>query len=312
MNIVKVRYNTDPADVVSREYSYYSEDEMNVGDLVEVPIRYGRAKARVTAIGVPEADIAAFKDAVRTIPAGSRIVAGTGVVAVVDVVRDLAEPQPTTEETSTIAIINVAPGKDSAVLALQDQVLGLLTYAQTRFILSDDDVKLATDDLTLMSGLKRAIEAKRKEYVDPINTHLKEINEKFRLLTDPLAQADGMTREKVLAYRMEVQRLRKEAEEINRLRLEAAQREAAMHQGEISEEVKVLEVPTAPPAHVRTDVGTLGTSTVWKFEVTDFALLPADYKMVDASKLGKVVRAGLHTIAGVRIWEEETLRVTGR
>mgnify|MGYP001194388877 CR=1 FL=1 len=317
MNIVKVRYNTDPSDVVSREYSYYSEDDLQLGDLVEVPTKYGSSKARVTAVSVPEEEIAKFKDAVKTIPAGSIVKeeaeAPQGVLeqAAREAERMGAPVTVTVIESST-AIINVAPGRDLSVVALQDEVLRLLGYAQIRFILSDEDVKLATDDLSLMSGLKKAIEAKHKAYVDPINAHLKEINEKFRLLTDPQAQADTTTRTKVLSYRAEVERRRKEIEEVNRQAEEVARKQAALNNGEFTVETTPLVVPTAPPARVRTDTGTLGTSTIWRFEVTDFALLPPDYKMVDASKLGKVVRAGLHTIAGVRIWEEETLRVTSR
>jgi hypothetical protein len=208
------------------------------------------------------------------------------------------------------AIINIAPGQDAGVLALQGQVLGLLSYAQTRVIKSDEDVKLATDDLSLMSGLKKAIESKRKEYVDPINAHLKDINDKFKLISDPLAQADSMTRTKVLAYRAEVERIRKETEEINRKRLEAAQQEAALNNGEISEEIKVLDVPPPPPTHTRTEVGTLGTQMIRKWELVDFKLLPDEYKIPDASRIGKVVRAGIPSIPGVRIWEEPTLRIT--
>jgi hypothetical protein len=210
------------------------------------------------------------------------------------------------------ALIKVNPYGDTSVLQLVAEGNRIRDYATARVILTDLDVVSATDDLSLLARLKRSLEDKRKEYTGPINDHLKAINEAFKTVGTPFEEADRITRTKVLAYRAEQERKRRETEEINRLRLEAAQREAAMNQGEIKEAVVVLETPAAPPANVRTDNGTLGTSTVWKFEVTDFKTLPDEYKMVDASKLGKVVRAGLHNIAGVRIWEEETLRVTTR
>ncbi len=93
--------------------------------------------------------------------------------------------------------------------------------------------------------------------------------------------------------------------------MEAARKEMEL-KGELTEEIKEVVVPPPPPAHVHTDVGTLGTAKIRKFEVIDFNLLPNAYKMVDATKLGKVVRAGLDNIPGVRIWTEESLRVSTR
>ncbi len=44
----------------------------------------------------------------------------------------------------------------------------------------------------------------------------------------------------------------------------------------------------------------------------DLAKVPLEYMMVDASKLGRVVRAGLRTIPGVRIFPKESLSIRGR
>lgn len=215
-------------------------------------------------------------------------------------------------EITSTAIIKVNPQGDEAVLALVAEGQKLKSYAESRVILADTDVASATDDLSLLAKLKKAIEDKRKEYTGPVNAHLKTINDAFKVLTAPFDDADRITRGKVMAYRAEVERKRKETEEINRLRMEAAQREAALNQGEIKESIQIVEAPAAPPEHVRTDTGTLGMQDHWTFEVTDFALLPDEYKMVDSTKLGKVVRAGLHNIPGVRIWNEPTLRVTAK
>jgi hypothetical protein len=210
----------------------------------------------------------------------------------------------------TTAILNVAPAHDERVVALQNEVKGLLDYAKIRTIVTDKDVSDATNDLSLMSSLKKAIEEKRREYVDPLNTHLKTINDLFKTLSEPLSQADRTTREKVLAYRAEIERKRKEAEEINRQKEELARREAALNHGEVTIDTTPIVVPTSAPETVRTDAGTLGTQDHWIFEVTDFGLLPNEYKIVDSAKLGKVVRAGLHNIPGVRIWNEPVLKIT--
>ncbi len=215
------------------------------------------------------------------------------------------------EAETTTAIINISPGTDAMVLSLREQVNSLLKYAESRLIATDDDVKRATEDLSLVSALKKSVESKRKEYIGPLNDHLKTINDIFKSLTEPLAQADGMTRQKILTYRNNQEQKRREAEEINRQKQELAQREAAFNgTGEITIDTTPVVVPPAPPAHVRTEVGNLGTAKIWKFEVEDFKALPDEYKMPDSAKLGKVVRAGLHSIPGVRIWSEDTLKIS--
>ena len=210
------------------------------------------------------------------------------------------------EET---AIIQVRPQGDLAVTKLYAEAVRLEHYATALIIASDSDVLISTHDLSIMAGLKKAIEEKRKEYIQPINDHLKAINEVFKDFTQPLVNADKVTRDKILRYRAEQERQRREQEEINRLRMEAAKKEMEL-KGELSEPVDLVEV--APPMrnHFRTDMGTLGTMAVHKWEVIDFSLVPDQYKIIDATKVGKVVRAGLRSIPGIHIYSEETLRVT--
>jgi len=65
-NIIKVRFfkGGTPA---GKEYSYYTPEQVDIGDIVDVGTRNGTARATVTAVDVPEAEIAAFKPAVKTI-----------------------------------------------------------------------------------------------------------------------------------------------------------------------------------------------------------------------------------------------------
>ena len=56
-------------------------------------------------------------------------------------------------------------------------------------------------------------------------------------------------------------------------------------------------------------VAGIATREVWRFEVTDPALVPREYLVVDEAKIGKVVRAlkGDTAIAGVRVYSERQL-----
>jgi hypothetical protein len=74
LEIVKVKYYSDTTKAATgREYSYFSEERLNVGDLVQVPVKDHVGKAQVTAVDVSLDEIAPFKDAVKIIKAGSVI-----------------------------------------------------------------------------------------------------------------------------------------------------------------------------------------------------------------------------------------------
>jgi hypothetical protein len=218
-----------------------------------------------------------------------------------------------TESITETAVILVNPYIDQGVIAFQEQALKLRTYATETCIDNDTDVKVATNDLSTISKLKKALEEKRKEYTAPINEHLKSINDAFKTVVTPLEQADQITRKKILDYRAAMQKKADEIAEINRLREEAAQREAKLNgTGEISEPVNIIETPTAPATTIRADVGTLSTMKIWKWSVEDITKVPSEYLIVDGARLTRVVKAGVRDIPGIRIYSEDTLTVRAK
>lgn len=211
------------------------------------------------------------------------------------------------------ALVKVRPQADEAVIALHEQSLKLEQYAVALVITNDDDVKGATNDLSIISGLKKAIEEKRKEYTQPINEHLKAVNEAFKAFTEPLLAADKITRGKVLEYRQEQERIRREQEEINRKRLEAAEQEMRL-KGEITESVDLVEVAPEASKKVSTELGSSGQRDNWTYEVFDFALLPDEYKVVDTSMLNAVAKKhhDQKQVPGVRFINKPIITVRAR
>lgn len=65
-NVIKLRFlkNGIPA---GGEYSYLAPCELAVGDYVEAPSRSGVSTAVITAVNVPEAEIAPFRDRAKTV-----------------------------------------------------------------------------------------------------------------------------------------------------------------------------------------------------------------------------------------------------
>ena len=208
------------------------------------------------------------------------------------------------------ALLRIDPRQDAIVIGFYDEAKKLLDYANARVIVSLDDAKLAADDLSMIAKLKKAMESKRKDYLQPFQDHVKEVNEIYKTLMQPIETADMVTRSKVLSFQREQAELKAKQEEINRLRMEAATKEAELNNGEIKESVNIIDVVTVP-THVYADNGTLGTSKVWKFEVEDLTKIPLEYLMPDMVKIGKVVRAGVK-IPGVKSWQENSLRVNSK
>ncbi len=213
----------------------------------------------------------------------------------------------------TTALVKVRPEADEAVVALYKQAKRLLLYAEALTIVHEDDVRRATNDLSIISGIKKSVEEKRKGYTQPITDHLKAVNEAFKVFTEPLLRADRITRDKVLEYRQEQERKRQKQENINRLRMEAAEKEMEL-KGEITESVDLVEVAPEVPKNISAEMGTAGERANWKYEVTDFALLPDAYKVADSSMLNAVAKKhhDQKQIPGVRFYNEPILAVRAR
>ena len=219
----------------------------------------------------------------------------------------------TTESKNTSLISLIDPTSDTEVINYHQEALKLRDYAEKRVIASVEDIKLATDDLSIISKLKKAMEEKRKEYVKPLQDRVEEINEAYKTFMEPIKVADSVTRQKMIAFDAEQKRIRREQEEINRLRIEAARKEMEL-KGELTESVDLVEVVPEAPKRVSTELGTTGLRDTWKYEVMDFALVPDDYKMINAGVLTPVVKAskGKITIPGIRIYNEPIIAVNVR
>ena len=68
-NIISVKYedNYMPKTFSGKQYSYYSDTNVNVGDLVIVPTVYGTKIAIVSDINIPEQKVEPIKPYLKTI-----------------------------------------------------------------------------------------------------------------------------------------------------------------------------------------------------------------------------------------------------
>ena len=211
-------------------------------------------------------------------------------------------------------LIQIEPEADDRVKALYAEGVHLLELAEARTITENADLKSATEDLSVIARLKKALTERKDEFVKPVRAFLNGFNDTFKTMLEPIEDADRITRDKMKDFRAEQQRKIAEAQAIEDEKLALAQREAELKGGEITVDLTPVEAPPPPPERVRTDIGMAGTAKVHKWEVTDKAAVPEEYKVVDAGAVGRVVKASKGTIVipGIRIWDEDTIRVTTR
>jgi len=221
--------------------------------------------------------------------------------------EDDAEAANILAEIPEAHAIALRPGEDMEVHDYFEEARKLLEYAEARVIKTIDDAKLATDDLSIISRLKKAMEAKRKEALSPHEAQVKAIRDTYNYLMVPVIEAEKITKEKQMAFLREQERIRREQEEINRKRMEAAQAEMKL-KGELSEDVNLVEVVEAP-VKVMSDFGSSGMVDHWKVEVVDMSLLPDEYKIPDMVMLNSIAKKyhDAKKIAGVRFYNEPYL-----
>ena len=69
MNIITVKYEDDffPRTFNGRDYSYFTEQNVSVGDIVIAPTKYGEKIAKVTRVNVQEEEIENIRPFMRKI-----------------------------------------------------------------------------------------------------------------------------------------------------------------------------------------------------------------------------------------------------
>lgn len=117
----------------------------------------------------------------------------------------------------------VPAGTEEAVSAVERQVQEARAQAEALQVNDEASADIAGQLLRDIQGRRKAAEAKRREYVDPLNATVKQINADFKAAMAPYEEADEIIREKLGSYTAEQERIRREEEE--RLERERQERE---------------------------------------------------------------------------------------
>ena len=145
----------------------------------------------------------------------------------------------------------------------------------------------------------KAVEEKRTSLVKPLNDVVKNINAMFKPVLDQWDTTMDVVKRAMLDYQV------READ-AQRKALEAAATMA--QQGQTGQEFHALVAQgSAMPAKLQG----ITSRVIWRWKVTDAALVPREYLCVDASKLDAVVKEAKEgvKIPGIEVYREEVIAV---
>jgi hypothetical protein len=181
--------------------------------------------------------------------------------------------------------VQTIKGKSSVIIA----------RAEALVVDSAEDENRSYDILGNIKDRLKEIEVRRTSITKPLNESLKETNKLFKTLSSPLKKADRIIRGKILDFhRIQEEKAAKEQE--RREKIQASHEERGHETHELAEVVPEVSQETV-------------TTKRWTFELIAFKKIPIDYLMLDVVGIREAIRNGAREIAGLRIYQEEGLRV---
>lgn len=195
----------------------------------------------------------------------------------------------------------------------------IVSAANSVILKVQGDVDNANSTLSQLNAAINDLEAKRKKITQPISQGVAILNALFKEVKMPLAIAYHELDKKVMAWRAEKQkkidaeneRLRLETEEKNRkLLAKQARREniqkSHQERGHKTTELEepVLEAAAQVPALKFSDSTKIRLD--WTWEVENLGSVPRKHLLIDTIGIGKLVRGGIRSIPGIRIFQKET------
>lgn len=181
-----------------------------------------------------------------------------------------------------------------------------------------------TEEMRMVKQLTEELESARTALTKPRNDTLGRINAAFKEPAATLAATMTALKQALSAWDAEQERIRqaalaaareaarKEEERLQKL----ADKALAAGKEEKAQELqhRAMDVQPAPVAPVRSKSGSgLSDRKVWKFEILDRTLVPANYRTIDEKLIAAEVRSRKSetNIPGVRVWSEKDYSVRG-
>lgn len=232
--------------------------------------------------------------------------------------------------------LSAPPEIESKLTSKRDMIL---KRAAEIDIETEEDCQAAVDFVKSIKTQSKMAEEERRKLTDPINGAVANINQRFKTITGPLAEAERIVKEKILAYQQLQAALLREKQEAERIEREEAARKAEEQvKANMAMEVAaggVSDAPdrslappddhilqphdltiTAPKAdvvRVRGESGALATTKkVWKYRVINILQLAEFHpEAVQANHeaIMHCIKNGVRAMPGLEIYQEDQLQI---
>ena len=179
----------------------------------------------------------------------------------------------------------------------------------------------ATALIVTISKLIKEVDAQRTELVKPLNEHVKNINKKFKPISDGLGQIKAEINQRLSSYHVRQQaKAQQEAARLKKLEedamLEVAAKAEAEGDAEFANEIMAaaadgLANRTAEKVMTRTEAGSAHMRSTWKFIVENLKEVPFEYLTVDEKAVKAAIKSGERKIQGLKIYNELQTIVRG-
>ena len=222
-----------------------------------------------------------------------------------------------------------------AVITEADQILldntkkdfaEILAVVKTHMVTDDASMEKATDMVSLVKKGLKAVEARRKELVAPLNDQVKQINSIFNglkeqggLATEPLTRqmSAHLQKKEREARKAELERKRLEQEQLDAEKAELEELEALGDDSaktELAVNAQKSEDLATDRYHDKKPIarGQVGRASMVKgpltIQVLDIHKVPIKYLVVDESKVRAAWNSGTRNIEGLKLEQKQSLR----
>lgn len=198
---------------------------------------------------------------------------------------------------SGTALIKVPPlTQDPAIIRYSEESLRINITAQKFSVTCLGDSKQAVDSIILIRGMRKQIEEKEKEWLEPLKEHEKQIREAFALLKKPLEMAENTYRAKDKEWGDKQDELARIAEQ-QRLLNEQAIKLAQETGTDVVEVTPVIDAPELAKT-VHSELGSASKVVTWKWRWREglsleekMQRLPLKYHLANDKVIGQLVRS---------------------
>jgi len=230
----------------------------------------------------------------------------------------------------TDKVLTVQPLDLKGIKEQGNKATELLSLSKDLTIESQDQYEYAADILKKIKGKGKDLEIERKKIIVPLDNARRAIQDLFRKPSSILKEAEDIVKKHLLTYttkqeeirRKQQEKLERQAKAEEERKKKALEKKIADAKAKGEEEKAIALEEKKEDIHIEAPVIASKTETpegmyykeYWTGEVIDKKSVPEEYKVVDMSRVNKVLQAtkGKMPIPGIKIKYEKRIASRSR